>query len=218
MSADGAAPMPTGYIRAVLGPRDPVLESVLRHSLRDERMPVIQIDDNAGRVLQLLTLLGRPTAALEIGTLFGYSAIYLARGLPPGARLTTLEVDPRAAAVARHNIAAAGFADVVDVVEADAVEFLRRPGAGPYDLIFIDGEKKAYPDYLKVCFPVLRKGGLLIADDAFALGDFSAETGEDDPGASAAGITAYNRAVARAGTLHSAFVGTETGLMVSVKG
>src|SRR4051812_16053578 len=92
----------TSYARAVLGARDPVLDDVLRTSLLDRGMPTIQIDDNAGRVLQLLTMLRRPQHVIEVGTLFGYSSIFIARGLMDGARLTTLEIDPDAAMLARE--------------------------------------------------------------------------------------------------------------------
>ena len=209
---------PSAYVRRVLGRRDPVLESVLRRSLLDDGMPAIQVDDNAGRVLQLLTLIARPMHALEIGTLFGYSTIHIARGLPPGGRLTSLEIDPHSAEVARRNLQDAGLSEAVEVITCDALRYLADDGRGPFDLIFIDGEKLAYPAYLKACFPVLAPGGVLIADDAFASGDYGAELDDKGPLEAKRAITAYNRAVLRATTtLHSAFVGTETGLMVSVR-
>jgi len=83
--------VPAAYIRSTLGRRDPVLDRILRTSLLERRMPTIQVDDNAGRVLQLLAALRRPRQVIEIGTLFGYSAIHLARGLTGDGRLTTLE-------------------------------------------------------------------------------------------------------------------------------
>lgn len=204
------------YARAIFGPRDPILDQVLRRSLGTDGMPTIQVDDGAGRVLQLLTMLARPQRALEIGTLFGYSAIYIARGLPPGATLVSLETDADSAEVARRNIAAAGVAHAVDVITIDALEYLQRDGLEGFDLVFIDGEKRAYPEYLKACYPLLHEGGVLIADDAFAVGDFTPEPA--DVSESTAAINTYNRAVARAPHLLSAFVGTSAGLMVSVKG
>ncbi|MET9730312.1 O-methyltransferase [Streptomyces sp. NPDC006458] len=209
---------PQGYIRAVLGPRDPVLDEILRRSLLDDRLPTIQVDDNAGRVLQLLTRLRRPRHVLEIGTLFGYSTIHLARGLPEGGRVTTLEIDPRAAEVARRNLRAAGVDDRVDVVVGDAFAYLASLPPESVGLVFIDADKKAYPDYLGHCYPLLEPGGLLIADDAFAQGDFTAERAEgSDEDREARAIHRYNRAVGRSARLFSAFVGTENGLLVSVK-
>ncbi|GAA2794764.1 class I SAM-dependent methyltransferase [Kitasatospora paracochleata] len=212
------APSPAGYVRSVLGPRDPVLDTVLRRSLLDDRMPTIQVDDNAGRVLQILTLLRRPRHVVEIGTLFGYSTIHLARGLPEGGRITTLEIDPAAAEVARRNLEEAGVSDRVDLVVGDAADHLATLAPASVGLVFIDGDKKSYPQYLKHCYPLLEPGGLLIADDAFAHGDFSPEQADGaDPDREAHAIRTYARAVGRSPNLFSAFVGTEHGLLVSVK-
>jgi predicted O-methyltransferase YrrM len=210
--------IPSGYIRSVLGPRDPVLDDILRRSLLVDRMPTIQVDDNAGRLLQLLTQLQRPHHVVEIGTLFGYSTIHLARGLPDGGRVTTAEIDEDTAQVARRNLQTAGVADRVDVVVGDAVDYLTRLPDESVGLVFIDADKKSYPLYLRHCFPILEPGGLLIADDAFALGDFGAER---DPGGESGlevrGIHSFARAAARSPRLFSAFIGTESGLMISRK-
>ncbi|MGW5496865.1 O-methyltransferase [Streptomyces olivaceoviridis] len=210
--------IPHGYIRAVLGPREEVLDGILRRSLLDDRLPTIQVDDNAGRVLQLLTLLRRPRQVLEIGTLFGYSTIHLARGLPEGGRVTTLEIDPRAAEAARRNLRTAGVEDRVDIVVSDACAYLETVPPGSVGLVFIDADKKSYPDYLRLCYPLLEPGGVLIADDAFAQGDFTAERTEgSEEDREAKAIHRYNRAVGRSTRLFSAFVGTQSGLLVSVK-
>lgn len=203
------------FSRAVLGPRDPVLDVVLRRALIAEDMPTIQVSDAAGHVLQMLTAIARPMRALEIGTLFGYSAIYIGRGLPPGGCLTSLEIDPRLADLARRNVADASLADSVHIITGDAIDYLSRADLEGYDLMFIDGEKTSYPEYLRVCYPLLREGGLLIADDAFARGDYTGEAGNNDEARRA--ILRYNRSVAAAPNLQSAFVGTGTGMMVSVK-
>ncbi len=207
-----------GYIRSVLGPRDPVLDEVLRTSLATFRMPTIQVDDNAGRVLQLLTKMHRPARVLEIGTLFGYSAIHIARGLPEGGRLTTLEIDPAAAELARRNLAHAGVGDRVDVVVADAADYLLTVPPRSIGMLFIDADKKSYATYLKYGFPLLEPGGLLVADDAFARGDYSGES-EADAAADreVKGILTYARAVGRSPRLFSAFVGTTNGLLVSYR-
>ena len=179
-------------------------------------MPTIQVDDNASRILELLTALRRPRHAVEIGTLFGYSAIHLARGLPPDGRLTTLEIDPSAAGIARRNLTTAGVADRVDVVVGDAAEHLRTIPPGTVGLVFIDADKRSYPDYLKLAFPLLEPGGLLIADDAYAVGDYTAEgRAGADPDREARAIRTYSRAVGRSPLLRSAFLGGENGLLVS---
>ncbi|MBB4981698.1 MULTISPECIES: O-methyltransferase [Streptomyces] len=205
---------PTGYVRAVLGPRDEVLDRVLRRSLDGDRMPTIMVDDAAGRLLQLLTLIQRPRRVVEVGTLFGYSAIHIARGLPPGGRLTTLENDPAAAALARENFEIAGVADRVDLVVGNAADHLAAVEPGSVGMLFIDADKKSYPTYLKLGFPLLEPGGLLVADDAFAQGDFGHESGGDGEAESAA-IHTYCRAVGRSPLLFSAFAGSGTGLLIS---
>lgn len=210
--------MPTAYIRSVLGPREPVLEEILRRSLLNDRMPTIQVDDNAGRVLQLLTALRRPRHVIEIGTLFGYSTIHLARGLPEGGHVTTLEVDPRAASVARRNFETAGVSDRIEIVVGDAAEHLATVAPESVGMIFIDADKTSYVEYLKLCVRLLEAGGLLVADDAFGQGDYQIEAQQDgDGGREAATIRAYAHAVGRSTRLMSAFVGTETGLLISLK-
>lgn len=190
-----------------------MLDKILRESLLGHGLRPMQIDDNAARVLQLVTQIHRPERVIEVGTFFGYSAIHIARGLPENGRLTTLEIDGDVAELARRNLAAAGVEDQVDVVVGPADEYLRQVEPASIDMIFIDADKAAYPEYLKLCFPLLRPGGLLIADDAYATGDFSTEDGEASEGA----IHTYNRAISRSPLLFSAFIGTNNGLLVSYK-
>jgi predicted O-methyltransferase YrrM len=209
------------YIRAVSAPREAILDSILRDSLLSKDLRPMQVDDNAARVLQLLTALQRPRRVVEIGTYFGYSAIHIARALPLGGRLVTLEVDVDFAALARENLERAGVADRVEVVVGPAADHLAGLAPESLDMVFIDADKLAYPAYLKLCYPLLRRGGLLVADDAFADGDLSSESAEGDADgdgeAAIRAINTYNRAVARSPQLLSAFVGTDNGLMVSYK-
>jgi caffeoyl-CoA O-methyltransferase len=206
------------YVRAMMGPREPALEAMLRHALIERGLRPMQIDDNAARVLQLLTLLKQPRTAIEIGTYFGYSTLHIARALPDGGKLTSFEVDPDLAALASENVKAAGMANRVEIVAGNAVAHLRLWSPKSVDLIFIDADKRSYPLYLKLCFPLLADGGLLIADDAFASGDFSKEATDGAAGKSeVVAINTYNRAILRSPALLSAFVGTTNGLMVSVK-
>jgi caffeoyl-CoA O-methyltransferase len=202
------------FASAALGPRDATLDRILRASLLDHRMPTIQIDDNAGRVLQALTMLRRPRRAIELGTLFGYSTIFIARGMPEDGQLTTVEVDRRAAELARRNLAEAGLADRVEVVVGDAAQYLDSVPRESAGLIFIDADKESYPRYLGLCFPLLERGGLLVADDAFADGDFSVD---GDHARATDAIRKYARAAGRSSQLFSCFLGTESGLMVSMK-
>jgi predicted O-methyltransferase YrrM len=211
MSRDRSA-----YVRSMLGPRAEDLNGVLRDALLSRGLVPKQVDDNAGRILQVLTLLKRPARALEIGTYFGYSAIHIARGMASGGRLTTIEVDPDIAAVARRNLEVCGVADRVEIVVADAAEHLPRLEPESFELIFIDGKKGEYPLYLKLCVPLLRIGGLLIADDAFADGNFDHEP-DGDEAAAVVGIQKYTGYVCRSPKLFSAFIGTDSGMVVSYR-
>lgn len=206
---------PGAYVRSILGPREPLLDRILRDSLLGHGLPPMQIDDNAARVLELLTLLHRPERVIEVGTFVGWSSIHIARGLPPGGRLTTLELDADIADLARRNLAAAGVEDKVEVVTGPAADYLRAVAPKSVDMLFIDADKVSYPEYLKLSYPLLRSGGVLIADDAFGQGNFSAESGGGD--AEAAAISTYNRAVSRSPNLFSAFIGTNNGMLVSYK-
>lgn len=206
-----------GYARAALGPRDPVLDGILKDSLLNHRMPTIQIDDNTGRLLQMLVMLKQPDIVIEIGTLFGYSAVYIARGLPPGSRLITLEIDEQAAKLAGDNLLKAGVRDRVDIVVGDALGYLAQVTPGTVGMIFIDGDKKSYPEYLKRSVALLEPSGMLVADDAFAMGDYSSESAAQPPDQAAMSIRAYVSAVGSSQRLFSAFAGTDSGLLISLK-
>jgi len=210
--------LPTAYMRTVLGPREEILDEILRDALLEHGLRPMQIDDNAARVLQLLTLIRRPQKVIEVGTFFGYSSIHIARGLPDGGRLTSLEIDNELAGLARHNLERAGLSDRVNIVMGTAADYLTTVELKSIDMIFIDADKISYPEYLKLSFPLLKDGGLLIADDAFLHGDFSTEAEDDNSSDKAVNaISTYSRAVGKSPRLFSAFIGTKNGLLVSYK-
>lgn len=156
------------YIRESLLPADPALEAA-QAAAAAAGLPEIQVTANQGKLLQLHARMCGARRILELGTLAGYSTIWLARGLPPGGRLVTLEADPAHAAVARENFARAGLDGVVELVVGPALETL--PGLAarepfePYDLIFIDADKDNYPAYLEWCLKLARRGTVIIADN-----------------------------------------------------
>jgi caffeoyl-CoA O-methyltransferase len=196
----------------LVGRREPLLDQILRSSLLAHGLRPMQVDDGVARFLQLVTLMHRPRVVVEIGTYIGYSTIHLARGLPEDGRVTSVEVDSVLADIARFNLAAAGVGDLVDVVDATGADYLAGLAPRSVDMVFIDADKENYPLYLKLSYPALAVGGVLIADDASGAGDMSTE-GE---GAKAA-IDAYNRAVTRSNHLFSSFIDMGNGLMVSYK-
>ncbi len=122
------------------------------------------VSANQGKLLQLLAQAIGARCVLEIGTLAGYSTIWLARALPPGGRLVTLEADPGSAEVARSNIAEAGLSDIVELRVGAALESLPRL-RGPFDLIFLDADKAENLEYLVHALELSRPGTLIVADN-----------------------------------------------------
>ncbi|SIT03756.1 O-methyltransferase [Alicyclobacillus vulcanalis] len=147
-------------------PGDPI-RAAIRQSLSERGWPDMCVPQALGQFLTQLAM--SASAALEIGTYAGYSAICIARGLPSGARLVTLESRPEHAQLAEHHIAAAGFGHCVEVVLGDAADTLlrlRREGQR-FDLAFIDAHKPSYPRYLDLALELMRPGGFLVFDNAF---------------------------------------------------
>jgi predicted O-methyltransferase YrrM len=155
------------YITDLLVPSDPALDAALRASAA-AGLPPINVAPNQGKLLMLLAQAQGARNILEIGTLGGYSTIWLARALPADGRLITLEFDPKHAEVARANIERAGLADVVEVRLGRALDTLKQLAAenrGPFDLIFIDADKSGYPDYFPWALKLSRPGSMIIADN-----------------------------------------------------
>lgn len=155
------------YITDLLVPPDPALSSALQANAT-AGLPPHDVSPNQGKLLLLLARLQGARTILEIGTLGGYSTIWLARALPADGRLITLEADPKHASVARANIAAAGLADVVELRLGRALDTLSQlaaEGCSPFDLIFIDADKPSNPDYFAWALKLSRPGSLIIGDN-----------------------------------------------------
>ncbi|MBU9210594.1 O-methyltransferase [Burkholderia multivorans] len=160
------------YFSATLVPSDDVLDAALAAS-EAAGLPAINVAPNQGKLLQLLATIRGARRILEVGTLGGYSTIWLARALPPGGRLVTLELDPAHAAVATQNIARAGFADVVSVVVGSAKDSLARliaDGEAPFDFIFIDADKDNNRAYLDAALKLSRPGTVIVVDNVVRRG------------------------------------------------
>lgn len=155
------------YLAGLLAPDDDVLEAALAAS-DAAGLPAIQVSATQGKLLQLLARLQGARTILEIGTLGGYSTIWLARALPQGGHMVTLELDPKHAEVARSSLAGACLADRVEVRVGPAFESLaalEAEGAGPYDLVFVDADKVNGPAYLEWALALARPGSLLVFDN-----------------------------------------------------
>jgi predicted O-methyltransferase YrrM len=189
------------YIDKLFVPADPVLDAGVARA-RKAGMPEIQISAGQGKFLNLLAKMIGARRILELGTLAGYSTIWLARALPPEGRLVSLEFSPEHAKVARGNIAAAGVSERVEVIVGPALETLpklAKRGEAPFDLVFIDADKGNYTAYLDLCVPLTRPGGLILADNVIRDGRVLAP-GSD---ASAIGAAAFNVALAADGRLEA---------------
>ena len=155
------------YFSDSLIPIDPILESALEASVA-AGLPAIAVLPTQGKLLQILAQIVGARSILEIGTLGGYSTIWLARALPPGGRLTTLELDPKHAKVAKLNVSRAGLEDLVDVRIGDALKTLPELSAArraPFDMIFIDADKQHIPEYFEWALKLSRAGTLIIVDN-----------------------------------------------------
>ncbi len=160
------------YITNLLVPSDSALEEALQASSA-AGLPHIQVSPVQGKLLHLLARACGARQILEIGTLGGYSTIWLARALPAGGRVITLEADPKHAEIARANFARAGVASMIDLRLGPALETLPKldaEGRGPFDLIFIDANKSDMPEYFDWALKLSHAGSIIIADNVIRQG------------------------------------------------
>lgn len=171
-----------GYLSDLLVRPDAALDAALAAS-DAAGLPTIAVAPNVGKLLHLLARAKGARRILEIGTLGGYSTIWLARALPKGGRLITLDFDPRHAAVARANIVRAGLGDLVEQRggrAADTLSQLVASGEEPFDFIFIDADKESYTDYLEWSLKLSRPGTMIVADNVVRSGQVS-DAASSDP-------------------------------------
>lgn len=194
---------------------DSVLETIARAG-EQRNLPLV--DAEVGALLRVLATGLAATRILEVGTAIGYSGIWLAGALPSGGMLCTMEMDPARAREARDNFALAGLADRVSVIVGDAQRMLAKV-AGPFDLIFQDGDKQLYTPLLDRLVALLRPGGLLITDNVLWDGEVVPgflPSPRRDPVETRA-IAEYNERVASHPQLTTAIVPLRDGVSISVK-
>jgi len=215
MSQIVAAPVEQ-YLASLNTSSDAVLDEIARSG---EPLGTLLIDPEVGALLRVLTLATRATRVLEIGTAIGYSGVWMAGALPKDGMLITMELDEARARIARGNFAKAGLADRVNVVVGDAAQKLHKV-AGPFDLIFQDGDKRQYGPMLDRLVELLRPGGLLVTDNVLWSGDvvpgFNTPPHHkhvDDTNA----IVAYNRQIHAHPSLVTSIVPLRDGVAISVK-
>ena len=201
------------HISGLFAQEDEALR-LAREDTQKAGMPPINVSVTEGKLLHVLARSVGARRILEIGTLGGYSAIWLARALPAGGRLVSLELEPHHAEVAQKNIARAGLSQVVEIRVGPGLESLAKmtaAGEALFDVAFIDADKEGYPDYLNKVYPMVRQGGLILADNTLRL---------DAP--PTAGIPRYNAAVSKHPGLNSILIPVLRGdgldgLLLSVK-
>jgi predicted O-methyltransferase YrrM len=179
------------YLAERLVPSDPALDAALAAS-KKAGLPEIAGAPNQGKFLNLVATIAGARSILEIGTLAGYSTIWLARALPAGGRLITLEVDPKHAEVARGNIEAAGLGDAVEVRVGPAIETLTSV-EGPFDLVFIDADKPNIPQYFSAALELSHPGSVIIVDNVIRGGAVADAASKD---ASVLGVRRLNELIA----------------------
>jgi predicted O-methyltransferase YrrM len=169
------------YFGGLLTPQDPALEAALAANHK-AGLPPIDVTPLQGRFLELLVRITGAQRVLEIGTLGGYSSIWLARALPQGGSLLSLELDPHHAAVAEVNLTNAGVADRVEIrvgPALDSLDAMIADSAEPFDMIFIDADKSGYPAYLERSLKLARPGTLIVGDNVVRDGNVADAKSKD---------------------------------------
>ena len=200
------------YLRELFFVEDAALVAI-RERQAAANLPSINVSADEGRLLAVLLTAVGARRVLELGALGGYSGVWMARALPPGGKLTTVEFDPNHARVAREAYRTAGVADRVDLIEGAALEVLPTLTAG-FDAVFVDADKAPMAQYFEWGVRLLRVGGLLLGDNAFHDGKVA------DPKVTAPdteGVRAFNRLAATDPRIVATTVPIRDGLVVGVK-
>lgn len=202
------------YITELFALQDKVLQTIRQASM-DYGLPAISVKPEEGRFLQFLVRACGAQKALEIGTLGGYSGVWIARGLPPGGKLVSLEREASRAEIARRHFAAAGLEKTVEVRVGEAHELLRDlRREAPFDFVFIDAEKSGYAAYLDWAMENIRAGGVIAAHNAFRKGSVVGLAPDDEYTEI---MRAFNRRVAEDERLISTIFPAGDGMVVAVK-
>jgi predicted O-methyltransferase YrrM len=170
-----------GYVDEKLIGEDPALDHALSASIV-AGLPPIALTPAQGKLLHLLARIHGARSILELGTLGGYSTIWLARALPDDGRLITLELNPRYAEVAAANVERAGLAGLIKIEVGPALNSLRAllaASAGPFDLVFIDADKESTPEYFQLALELVRPGGVIVTDNVVRDGALADPTTQD---------------------------------------
>jgi len=194
--------------------KDDAFLAELKREARAEGIPSIQISPEQASLMQILLRLAGAKDVVEVGTLAGYSAIWMARALPPGGRLRTIEYLDKHANFAERWVAKSDVADRVLVLRGAGADVMRTMETDSADAAFLDADKASYPVYLRESLRIVRRGGLVMVDNAFAFGQLFDERPTDRE---ANAVKAFNEVMARTKELQSVIVPIGDGLWVGVK-
>jgi len=200
------------YVTELFAVEDPILAAIrARHAA--ENLPPIHISPDEGKLLHVLLRALEATTVLELGSLGGYSGVWIARALPPHGRLTTIERDPRHAGLARQAFNEAGLSPRVRLIEGTALDVLPTLAPG-FDAVFVDADKEPLAQYYAWSMRLLRPGGLLLCDNSFFHG---AAIDAADVSPAAQGVRAFNKLAAADPRLVATIVPVRDGLLVGLK-
>ena len=205
------------YIRKLYAPQDALLQSMV-NATNEAGWPM-QVDPEEGKLLAVLVALHKPRLVLEIGTLAGYSALWMARSLPEGGHLYTINKSPEHIALARQFLPTCDVADRITLIEGDAhAQLPLLSSRGPFDMVFIDADKISYPHYLDWVDTNLRIGGLLVADNTLLHGSVWQETPPENVAPTTwKNMRIFNERLAEATRYHSLLLPTQEGLTIALK-
>ncbi len=195
------------YINDLFVKEDQALLDVTA-SIENAGIPAISVSANQGKFLQILARLANAKKILEIGTLAGYSTIWMARALPSGGKLITLEFEPLHAEVAAKNIRQAKLDKLVDIRIGNAMELLpqlKEKGEGPFDMIFIDADKPPYAEYFQWALKLSRPGTLIVADNVIRDGKVLEEDSDDE---NVTGVQRFNKMLAETAAVDATIIQT----------
>lgn len=201
------------YLAAHTTQEDELLQA-LKSAAPEAGLPAIWISPEQGSLMQILVRLVGARHVVEVGTLGGYSAIWMARGLAPGGKLVTIEIDPKHAEFARGWIERADLGETIEVRQGAGSEVLPTLASGASDAIFIDADKQGYAGYLREALRILRPGGLVMVDNAFA---FGCVLDGDEQSPDVAAVRAFNDELAANAGVDGIIVPVGDGCWVGVK-
>lgn len=198
------------YITETFIEEDDLLKQVVKNTA-DKNLPVIQVSPETGKLLGIFIKMINAKHVLEIGTLTGYSSIWMARALPPGGSVTTLELTNEHADEAEKNFSSAGLGNKITLIRGKALESLDLLAGKTFDMVFIDADKENCVNYFNKVINMVRPGGLIITDNTLRRG----EVIDPDPGPGAQGIIAYNKLAANDSRVESILIPIDDGITLS---